>query len=358
MNFDFEFSNLTLGIIISVVACYFLMVTFFGSYFSKFSSSINDFFFSGQRFAWWLPFFSMMATGIGAYSYLKYSEQGFNTGMNSSMAYMNDWFILPLFFFGWLPLMYWTKTRSIPEYFEKRFNRPTRYITVLIMLAYIFYYIGYNLFTIGIAFEGIFGFPAYFTLPLVTLLLGVYVSLGGQTAVIFTDLVQGVLLYLAGGLAFLFGIYVLGGFSEFFSFLPVEHRLPFPPFRSNPYFNSVGMFWGDALAGSIAFLFLNQGFLMRFLSIRSVNEARMAGLANLLITLPLSAMVVGCVGWVGRSLMTKEAQLGEALKGASPLTIEDSYHTFVSVVIYTIQDQSFSFRNNYCSPSCSSYVYD
>ncbi len=337
MNFGIELSGITLSIIIGIIVSYFAMVTFFGTYFSKFSSSIHDFFFSGQRFAWWLPFVSMMATGIGSYSYLKYSEQGLNTGMNSAMGYMNEWFIIPLFFFGWLPIMYWTRTKSIPQYFEKRFNRATRYITVCILLAYIFYYIGYNLFTIGLAFEGIFGFSPIWTLPLITFILGTYVSLGGQTAVIFTDLVQGVILYTAGFLAFGCGLYVLGGFGEFFSYLPLEHRIPFAPLRDNPKFNSVGMFWGDALAGSIAFLFLNQGFLMRFLSIRSVNEARFAGMANILITLPLSALVVGSIGWIGKSILQKQAVLNGALASSGTLAIENSYHTFVTVVGYVVQ---------------------
>ena len=338
MNFGMDISGITLAIIIGIICSYFLMVTFFGAYFAKFSSSIHDFFFSGQRFAWWLPFVSMMATGIGSYSYLKYSEQGLNTGMNSAMGYMNEWFIIPLFFFGWLPLMYWTRTKSIPQYFEKRFNKTTRYITVCILLAYIFYYIGYNLFTIGLAFEGIFGFSPLWTLPLITFILGAYVSLGGQTAVIFTDLVQGVILYVAGFLAFGYGLYVLGGFGEFFSHLPLEHRLPFAPLRDNPKFNSIGMFWGDALAGSIAFLFLNQGFLMRFLSIRSVNEARFAGMANILITLPLSALVVGSIGWVGKSILTKQEVIGSALSSSGALQVEDSYHTFVTVVGYVVQN--------------------
>ena len=338
MNFGIEISGITLFIIVGVIISYFIMVTFFGAYFSKFSSNIHDFFFSGQRFAWWLPFVSMIATGIGAYSYLKYSEQGLNTGMNSAMVYMNEWFVIPLFFFGWLPLMYFTKTRSIPQYFEKRFNASTRYITVVILLAYIFYYIGYNLFTIGLAFEGIFGISPIWTLPIITLFLGTYVSLGGQTAVIFTDLVQGVILYLAGFLAFGYGLYVLGGFGEFFSYLPLEHRLPFAPFTSNPHFNSVGIFWGDALAGSIAFVFLNQGFLMRFLSVRSVNEARLAGMANILITLPLSALVVGSVGWIGKSILTKQSALGSALVSSEPLHIENTYHTFVNVVGYVVQN--------------------
>ncbi|MBC6415274.1 MAG: sodium:solute symporter family protein [Bdellovibrionales bacterium] len=337
MNFGIEFSNISLIIIVVTIIAYFLMVTFFGAYFSKFSSNIHDFFFSGQRFAWWLPFISMMATGIGAYSYLKYSEQGLKTGMNSTMVYMNEWFIVPLFFFAWLPIMYWTKTRSIPQYFEKRFNTATRYLTIVILLAYIFYYIGYNLFTIGLAFQGIFGLPPFLTLPAITLILGFYVSLGGQTAVIFTDLVQGVLLYLAGCLAFGYGLYVLGGFSEFFHYLPLEHRLPFASFNQDPYFNSVGIFWGDALAGSIAFLFLNQGFLMRFLSVRSVNEARLAGMANIMITLPLSAIVVGSVGWLGKAILTKQEALNTALTPYGFLEIENSYHTFVNVVGYVVQ---------------------
>ena len=338
MNLGIELSNTTLFIIIGIISSYFLMVSFFGAYFSKFSANTHDFFFSGQRFAWWLPFISMMATGIGAYSYLKYSEQGLNTGLNSAMVYMNEWFIVPLFFFGWLPIMYFTKTRSIPQYFEKRFNSTTRYLTVLILLAYIFYYIGYNLFTIGLAFEGIFGFSPFWTLPIITCILGIYVSLGGQTAVIFTDLVQGFILYTAGFLSFGYGLYVLGGFEEFFSYLPIEHRLPFAPFRENPSFNSVGLFWGDALAGSIAFVFLNQGFLMRFLSIRSVNEARLAGMANILITLPLSALVVGSVGWVGKAILTKQQTLQSPLVSDRFLDIENSYHTFVNVVGYVVQN--------------------
>ena len=320
-----------------MVVAYFLMITFFGVYFSKFSSNIHDFFFSGQRFAWWLPFFSMFATGIGSYSYIKYSQQGFNTGMSSAISYMNDWFIAPLFFFGWLPIMYFSRTKSIPEYFEKRFNRSARYITVLILLCYIFYYIGYNLFTIGLAFDGIFGVSPLYTLPIIALFLGGYVTMGGQTAVIFTDLVQGLLLYFIGFLIFGYGLYILGGLDDFFSYLPLEHRLPFPPFRSNPNFNSVGIFWGDAIAGSIAFIFLNQGFLMRYLSVRSLNEARLAGITNMIVSLPLSAIVVGSVGWIGKSIVTKQEALGKALTEQGLLQMENTFHTFVNVVFYVIQ---------------------
>lgn len=337
MDFGIHISQTTVTVVFLFILGYFVMITLFGVYFSRFSSNINDFFFSGQRFAWWLPFISMVATGIGSYSYLKYSEQGFNTGMSSTLGYLNDWFIFPLFFLGWLPIIYFSRLKSIPEYFERRFNRPSRYIAVGILLAYMLYYIGYNLFTMGVALQGMFGLSPFFTLPLIALLLGLYVTLGGQTAVIFTDFVQGLLLYLAGFLAFGCGLYALGGLEEFWSHLPLSHRNPFAPFRSDPHFNSMGMFWGDALVGGVAFVFLNQGFLMRFLSIRSLNEARFAGICNILITLPLSAVAVGGMGWVAKAILTKQAVLGGPLEGYAWLQIENSFHTFIVVVWQVIK---------------------
>lgn len=333
-------SKIVIGVI---VIFYFLMITGFGTYFARFSKNINDFFFSGQRFAWWLPAASMVATGIGSYSYLKYSEQGYKTGMSSTMTYMNDWFIVPFFMFGWLPIIYFSKVRSIPEYFERRFNRTARYIAVVIILGYMFFYIGYNLFTIGVAIEGMLGIQMKYTVPIVALFLGAYVTFGGQTAVIFTDLFQGVLLYIAGGIAIFAGIWALGGFADWWGYLPETHRLPFVHLTDDPKFNTSGLFWGEALAGSIAFTFMNQGFIMRYLAIKSVHDGRKAALFNVGVTLPLSAIIVGAVGWIAQSLVTKQAATGGALAGMNFVEIENTFHTFIIVAWETLQQNSILF---------------
>jgi SSS family solute:Na+ symporter len=335
---------LTATIVIgSIVVGYFILITAFGTYFSRFSRDINDFFFSGQRFAWWLAAASMVATGIGSYSYLKYSEQGFLTGTSSTMTYMNDWFIVPFFMFGWLPIIYFARVRSIPEYFERRFNRTARYIAVCIIMAYMFFYIGYNLFTIGVALQGMFGLPILYTVPVVAFFLGAYVTFGGQTAVIFTDLFQGVMLYVAGGLAIFAGIAALGGFGEWWAYLPESHRLPFVHLTDDPKFNTAGLFWGEALAGSIAFSFMNQGFIMRYLAIKSVHDGRKAALFNVIVTLPLSAIIVGAVGWIAKSLIVKQAVVGGALEGLDPVQIENTFHTFIVVTWETLHQNSWLF---------------
>ena len=333
------------SIIAIAIVCvlYILVITAFGGYFARFNKNINDFFYSGQRFAWWLPAASMVATGIGSYSYLKYSEQGFNTGMSSTMTYLNDWFCAPFFIFGWLPIVYFARVKSIPEYFERRFNRIARYLALAIISAYMFFYIGYNLYTIGVAMEGMFGVSQIYSIPVVAIFLGAYVTFGGQTAVIFTDLFQGVLLYIAGGLAIFAGLYALGGLGEYWSWLPISHRLPFVHLTENPKFNSAGLFWGEALAGSVAFAFLNQGFLMRYLTIKSVNDGRKAAAFNVLVSLPISAVVVGAVGWIGKAIIVKQSAIGGALAGFNFIEIENTFHTFIIVCWETVKQNPWIF---------------
>ena len=206
-----------------------------------------------------------------------------------------------------------------------------------------FFYIGYNLFTIGVALEGMFGLPLLYSVPIVAFFLGAYVTFGGQTAVIFTDLFQGIMLYIAGGLAILAGIAALGGFGEWWAYLPESHRLPFVHLTDDPKFNTAGLFWGEALAGSIAFSFMNQGFIMRYLAIKSVHDGRKAALFNVIVTLPFSAIIVGAVGWIAKSLIVKQAAVGGALEGLDPVHIENTFHTFIVITWETLHQNSWLF---------------
>lgn len=332
------------AIVISIVAItYFCFILGFGAYFARFSKNINDFFFSGQRFAWWLVAGSMIATGIGSHSYLKYAQQGYETGMSSTMTYLNNWFLVAYFVFGWLPIIYFSRIRSIPQYFERRFNRVARYLAVLILLSYMFFYIGLSFYTVGVAIEGLFGIPHLYSVPVLALVLGTYVTFGGQTAVIFTDLLQGVMLYTAGAICIVAGFGALGGFGEFWGWLPESHRLPFVRLLEEPGYNAAGLFWGEALAGSIMFTFLNQGWIMRFLACRSVHEGRKAAFFNFFVTLPVSAVVVGAIGWIGKSIIEKQAGIGGALEGIDPIYIQNTAHTFVIVAWEVLRQNPWVF---------------
>ena len=291
-----------------IIIAYFTLVMGFGAYFGKYSKTTSDYFFGGRRFSWWLIAISIVATGVGSHSFVKYSTKAYQYGLSSTMTYMNDWFFMPLFMFGWLPIIYYTRIKSIPEYFERRFNRKARYIATLMTLLYMIGYISIQFLTLATALYKIYGIPLMLTVVLIAIATTLYMHFGGQTSVIFTDLFQGFILIFAGLLLFYLGIQYLGdntaltGFNAFWKNLSPNEKLPLAHFNHPPDFNFVGIFWQDGIAGSVGFLFLNQGLIMRFMAAKSVNEGRKAAAFNVLIILPISAIVVSNAGWIGRAI--------------------------------------------------------
>ena len=302
-----------------VILFYFTGIVFLGIWFGKFTHTTSDFFFGGQRFPWWLIAISCIATLVGSYSFIQYSEVGFNFGMASLVPYTNEWFVMPLFLLGWLPIVYFGRLQSVPEYFEKRFDRRTRLAVLVMLLIYLEGYIGINLLTIGRIMDGLFdygallgftsghglfGYPVVESAALMAVLSGLYLHSGGQTSVLMTDLFQGALLLIAGLSVVFLGIYELGGWTPFWEGLPEAHKQPFAPIDNAGRLHSIGIFWSDGITGTFAFFFINQGILMRFLSAKSVQDGRRAMLLTVIVLMPLVAVAVGGAGWVGRSMLS------------------------------------------------------
>ena len=291
-----------------IIFGYFAVVLGFGSFFARYNKTTQDFFFSGRRFSWWLITMSIVATGVGSHSFLKYSAKAYEHGFSSTMTYMNDWFFMPLFLFGWLPIVYYTKIRSIPDYFERRFNPGVRILATIAILGYMIGYIAIGFLTMGKTLEPLLGIDLYMIIFIVAIISGIYITFGGQTAVIFTDLLQGFILIFAGILVFILGINYVGGFDIFWNALSPEFKLPLANFNQPSNFNFVGIFWQDGVAGSVGFLFMNQGLIMRFMACKSVHEGRKAAAFNVLILLPICTIVVSNAGWIGKviSVVTPE----------------------------------------------------
>ena len=286
-----------------IMVGYFLAILGVGTWFSRRQRTLKDFFFGGQRFSWWLITFSLIATVVGSYSFVKYSQAGYRVGLGSAQTYMNDWLWLPLLIFGWLPILYFSRVTSIPEYFERRFDRKVRGWVTAFVLVYLVGYVGVNLFTMGKVLNILLGWPIWGSACLVAAISAIYVTAGGQTSVIMTDLFQGLMLLVTGMLLLFLGASYLGGFEAFWHHLPRDARLAFPNFNQDPSFPSVGIFWQDGIANTAMFYFLNQGVIMRFLSARSVADGRKAMFAVVLVLMPIAAIVVGCGGWIARAMV-------------------------------------------------------
>jgi SSS family solute:Na+ symporter len=286
-----------------VMLGYFVVVLGFGLYFGRYTTTTKDFFFGGQRFSWWLIAFSCVATVVGSYSFIKYSAVGFRYGICSTQSYLNDWFWMPILVLVWIPIVYYMKITSVPEYLEARFDKRTRVAATFIILFYIVGYIGINLITLGRTLEALLGWPVMTGAIVTAVAVGLYVYIGGQTAVIMTDLVQGLILLIAGLGLFVVAIYHFGGFGEFWSLLPQEHKYAFSDFNAPPKFSFIGIYVQDGLANTGALMLMHQGFIMRFLSLKSVKDSRRMVVCWILVLAPLAAIATSCGGWIAKALV-------------------------------------------------------
>jgi SSS family solute:Na+ symporter len=305
-----------------VLATYLAAIVVIGTWVGRFTKTTSDFFFGGRRFSWWLIAISCMATLVGSYSFVSYAQSGFNFGFASMLPYTNEWFVLPIFLLGWLPIIFYNRITSIPEYFERRFDRRTRLVVLVLLLIYLEGYVGFNLFTMAKILEGLFGWNIVLAAVVMAVISGIYLHAGGQTSVVLTDLLQGLLLLGVGLGIVVLGVVVVGGPGAVWDALPTEHRVPFAPFNDSARLNAVGDFWNDAMVGTFAFYLINQGVLMRFLSARSVREGRKAMLAIVIVLMPLLAIAVSGAGWVGRAL---------AAQGRLDLDAGNSEQAFLAV---------------------------
>ncbi len=313
-------TSLDYGIMIG----YFVIILGIGTWFGRRQKTTKDFFFGGQRFSWWLIGFSLIATTVGSYSFVKYSNKGFGYGLSSSMTYLNDWIWFPLLIFGWLPILYFARVTSAPEYLGRRFNSKVRFWATICILIYLIGYVGVNLFTMGKVLNALVGWPIPVAALTVAVISATYVTAGGQTSVIMTDLFQGVMLLLTGGLILFLGIDYLGGFGVFWENLPRSHRAAFPNFNEDPGFSGVGIFWQDGIANTAMFYFLNQGIIMRFLAAKSLGESRKAATSMVLVLMVVAACVVGGGGWLAAALVNhgdlpSDVEAGDAFYVATEL---------------------------------------
>jgi SSS family solute:Na+ symporter len=284
-----------------IVGAYFGLVLFNGMYFGRRQKTTRDFFFGGQRFAWWLIAISLIATTIGSYSFVKYSEMGYKYGLGATQAYWNDWLWFPLLVFGWLPLLYFSRIVSVPEYFGRRYDPRVRLWATVYLLIYLVGYVGVNLYTMGVVVNILVGWPIPLAALVVAMVSATYVTFGGQSSVIMNDLLNGLFLLLVGALIFVLGASYLGGFDLLWLNLPREARLAFPNFNEDAKFPAIGIFWQDAFANSAMFYFLNQGIIMRFMAAKSLDESRKAATVMMVGLMFVGALVVASGGLVARA---------------------------------------------------------
>jgi SSS family solute:Na+ symporter len=236
--------------------------------------TVESYFFANRNIHWLLIGISFSTTCIfspyffGIGSPVSSSGVAIIYGLVSAvMLIVLGWYIAPLYLR--------TRINTLPEYFEKRFNRTCRYF---LSSLYIFYNIFIRLMIILVAgnifINTVTGADAYSSLLFFLIVTGIYIIIGGLRAEIYVNVIQA--LFIALGIAGFF-IWISGHGIDF----EIYKNASLSFFNSDSEFTWTGLIIGLPIIG-FWFWCVDQFMIQKVLSIRNSFSVRKASLATIL----------------------------------------------------------------------------
>ena len=190
-----------------VLAAYLATLVAMGVYFSRREKSTGDFFLGGRRIPWWAAGMSIFGTQLSAITFMAIPGKAYHTNWVYFLGNLGIVAIAPVVVFLYLPFFRRLNVTSAYEYLEKRFNTATRLLGSSSFILFQLGRMGIVLYLPAAALSTVTGVNVYACIGIMGALATLYTVLGGIEAVIWTDVIQVVVLL--GGAAVSLVIIVL-----------------------------------------------------------------------------------------------------------------------------------------------------
>jgi solute:Na+ symporter, SSS family len=232
------------------------------------NKTARDYFLASDQLPWYAIGASWVATSVSSEQIVGTVGMAYEVGMGIANWEWFSWPIITLLLVFFIPIYFRTKISTIPEFLTRRFGPFCGdFYSVVMLVAYVFIFLPTILYSGALAFSDITSIPFWIVLSGTVVLVGVYTIRGGLAAVVWTDVIQCIML-VGGGLVLFFVAlgHIPGGWDEMASANPERFHLIKP--ASDPYAPFLGL-----MAGSIGvFLFYNasnQVMIQRVLGART-----------------------------------------------------------------------------------------
>lgn len=258
-----------------------------GFYFSKKENSTNEFFLAGGRIPWWAAGLSIFGTQLSAITFMAIPVIVYATDWRLSIGSIMIFAIVPIIVKYYLPFFRRLNITTAYQYLELRFNIKVRFLGSITFILLQLARMGVVVYLPSIAISSVTGLDIFYCIFIMGVFSTVYTVLGGIEAVIWTDVVQ-VIVLLGGALASLvIALYQIeGGLGTV-----IEIGVANDKFRMIDWSwdHTQLVFW----VALIGFFFLNlisyssdQVVIQRYLTVKNEKEAAKSLWINGLITLP------------------------------------------------------------------------
>ncbi|MBC8215528.1 MAG: sodium/solute symporter [Candidatus Marinimicrobia bacterium] len=312
---------------LAVLIGYMILVAGMGVYFSMKNVNTEEYFVGGRSFSGWVIGLSLVGTSISSITFLAFPADAFKT---TWIRFITTWSMplgLLIAAYVFLPFFRRRRITSAYEYLEERFGPSVRVYGGITFIISQLVRVSLILYLVSLLMHEMTGLSSVASVLISGVFVALYTVIGGIKAVIWTDVIQTVVLVLGGLITLGVIVYHLpGGLDQLFSIAFADGKLSLSELTETGFRPIEWDFSLTRKTGTMLFLVgltnwlteysANQNTVQRYAAAKSTYEARKAMLVCVMSSLPIWAfyMFIGTALYVFFQIFpTIEA--GEMLNG-------------------------------------------
>jgi solute:Na+ symporter, SSS family len=280
----------------AIVVAYIAWLVWDGVKRTKVERTTESFFLANRSLPWWAVGLSVMATQLSAITLVGTTGQGYSDGVRFLQFYYGLPLAMIILSVTLVPFFYRAKVYTAYEYLERRFDPKTRALTSFLFLLSRGLSCAVIVAAPAVVLSVILGWNVTLTAMMICVPAIVYTMLGGVQAVTWTDVkVMGLTVFvlLAAVVVLVLGLPPNVSVGSALHVAGSTGRLDAFDFRFR--LDETYTFWSGLLGGlflMLSYFGCDQSQVQRYLTARSVTEARSSLLMSAYWKIPLQALVL------------------------------------------------------------------
>ncbi len=267
-----EFGTLNWSILIVYIVANLLL----GLVIGKKIETDEDFYIGQKTTPWWAIGISVVATYVSAMTFLGAPAWAYNDGLSVIAIHLNYPLVIMAVIIFFFPFFYNAGVASIYEYQEKRFGKKARALISSIWLVSQTMSSAAVLYATSVVLSFITGIDVIPAIIIVTIIALIYTVLGGITAVIWTDVIQSIILFAGAGIIF-YALTQESNFSVMDSLSQLKSEGKLNPLNFDFDITATSTVWSGVIAMALYHTTVygtNQMMVQRTLAAKNIGDAK------------------------------------------------------------------------------------
>ncbi len=281
-----------------VVVAYIGWIVIDGLRRSKRTDEVDGYFLANRSLPWWAVGLSVMATQMSAVTIVGTTGQAYLTGLRFVQFYFGLPLAMVILSLTVVPFFTRARVYTAYEYLERRFDVRVRSLASLVFLVGRAASLGVTLAAPSVVMSAILGWSLPVTVLVICIPMIAYTTIGGVQAVAWTDVKQMFIVVFGMSAAIvilLYGILQHASFGQALHLAGATGRLNALDFSFN--LSEKYTFWSGMLGGlflMLGYFGCDQSQVQRYLTAKSIDEARRSLMMSAYVKIPLQLLILSC----------------------------------------------------------------